>query len=91
VEDNKARKEKGEAELPLKPVPGPDAKEFTLETVLTGADGKEIAKTEVPVSLMDYQFEWLGHNIGISDKIIPPGRPWSTRPANCGCGTSSTG
>ncbi len=75
AETNKELKEKGQAEIKLKPDPGPFPKEYTLETVLNGKDGKEIAKVETPVKLMDYQYEWLGHDLGISDKVIPPWTP----------------
>ncbi len=76
---NKELKGKGQAGLPLRELPGPKPAEFSLEVSLADAAGKEIATTAVPVRMMDYQFEWLGHNLGISDKVLPPWTPlaWS--------------
>ena len=75
AETNKDLKAKGLAEIPARAEPGPFPAEFLLETVLLDKDDKEIAKTATPVKMMDYEFEWLGHDLGISDKVIPPWTP----------------
>ncbi|MBF0244061.1 MAG: hypothetical protein HQL31_02150 [Planctomycetes bacterium] len=82
TETNKELKEKGQTEIPLKPSSGPIAKEFTAETVLNDKDGKEIARVSTPVNLMNYQYEWLGHDLGISDKVIPPWTPLKWKDEN---------
>ena len=48
---------------------------YPVEVTLTDAGGKELARVKAEASLLDRQYEWLGHQIGISDKVIPPWTP----------------
>ena len=82
AEANQELKRAGQREIPLKPAPGPFPREFTLETVLTGSNGLPVAQVKAPVKLMDCQYEWLGHDLGISDKVISPWTPIEWR-NNC--------
>ena len=75
AEMNKVLKAKGEQELPVHELSGVKPAEYTLEVTLRGADGKEAARTSMPVKLMDYQFEWQNNGLGLSDKVIPPWTP----------------
>ena len=73
--ENRKRKAEGKPELPLKEVPGLKAAEYQLEVALSSRDGKELARTTVPLKLTGREFEWLPNDVGISDKVIPPWTP----------------
>ena len=73
--ENKKAKAEGKPETPLKEVPGVKPAAYDLEVAITNKDGKELARTTVPVKLMGCQFEWLPNEVGISDKVIPPWTP----------------
>jgi hypothetical protein len=48
---------------------------YPVSVRLTDVDGRELAKVDAQASLIDRQYEWLNHKIGISDKVIPPWIP----------------
>lgn len=77
--ENKERKKKNEPPLPPVEVPSMAPGVYTLETVLTAADGSEVAGTAVPVEMIGYEFEWQNNTIGISDRVIPPWTPMVAR------------
>ncbi len=79
ADENKKLKAAGKSELPLKDVPGPKPAEYKLEVSLADGAGASLAATSIPVKLMGYEFEWLGNNVGISDKVIPPWTPMQWR------------
>ena len=48
---------------------------YPIVVTLADAGGKELASVTAKANLLDRQYEWLGHQIGISDKVIPPWTP----------------
>jgi len=48
---------------------------YPVEVTLTDAGGKALASVKAEASLLDRRYEWLDHQIGISDKVIPPWTP----------------
>ena len=72
IEENKKLAKAGK---PLKPVPGPQPAEYTLEVVLDDRSSRLGPMMTLPVKLMGCEFEWLPNTVGISDKVIPPWTP----------------
>lgn len=72
--ENKRREAQGQRSLPMEPLPV-DAAEYTLRIELTDDAGERNVRTDTPVRLRGYEFEWLPNDVGISDAAIPPWQP----------------
>jgi hypothetical protein len=78
---NKGRAAADQEPLPLREDPLVQPLAFPVAVTLTDEAGGTLATVETEAALVDYEYEWLGHDVGVTDEVIPPWTPlaWDGR------------